>query len=296
LSTITEFQTTIGEVAERVGPAVVGLGRGPGRGSGIVTAQGEVLTNAHNLRGDEVTVTFQDGRREGGKVAGSDPEFDLAVIEVDTGDVEPVAWEHDAEPVAVGAAVVALANPGGRGLRATLGFVSSSEQSFRGPRGRRITGVEHTAPLPRGSGGGPLVDLEGRLLGLNTIRLDGGLILAVPADQRFAERAQRLARGETPGGVRLGVAIAPPYVARRLRRAVGLEERDGVLVRAVVDESPAEQAGIAKGDLIVGAGDTEVASVDSLYRALDSVSPGDALELKVLRGAEERAVTVNFDQ
>jgi serine protease Do len=284
-------------VAERVGPAVVGVGRGFGRGSGIVTAAGEVLTNAHNLRSDEVTVTFADGRRETGQVAGTDPAFDLAVVKVDTADVQPVEWEPAADGPGIGTAVVALANPGGRGLRATLGFVSATEQSFRGPRGRRVTGcIEHTAPLPRGAGGSPLLDGSGRLLGLNTIRLDGGLILTVPADERLAERASRLARGETPKTVRLGVAIAPPYVARRLRRAVGLPEREGVLVRSVGEGSPAERAGIAKGDLIVAAGESEVTTIDALYRALDSLAPGATLEVGLLRGTEERTVTVEFDE
>jgi serine protease Do len=298
MSTITDLQTAIGGVAERVGPAVVGFGRGYGRGSGIVVAPGEVLTNAHNLRADEVTVRFADGRRETGRVTATDPQFDVAVVAVDTGDVEPIAWEPaDAANVEIGRAVFAVANPGGRGLRATLGFVSATDESFRGPRGRRVTGcIEHTAPLPRGSGGGPLVDEAGRLLGLNTIRLEGGLILAVPADERLAERAARLSRGESPRTVRLGVAIAPPYVARRLRRAVGLPERAGVLVRSVGEDSPAERAGIAKGDLIVAAGDAEVSSIDGLYRVLDGVTPGSQLELGLLRGTDERTVTVRFDE
>ena len=297
MSTITDLEGAIGEVAERVGPAVVGFGRGFGRGSGIVTATGEVLTNAHNLRSEEVTVTFGDGRRATGQVAGTDSAYDLAVVQVDTADVQPVEWEPGADGVGIGSAVLALANPGGRGLRATLGFVSATDQSFRGPRGRRVTGcIEHTAPLPRGSGGGPLVDGAGRLLGLNTIRLEGGLILAVPADERLAERAGRLARGEVPRTVRLGVAIAPPYVARRLRRAVGLPEREGVLVRSVVEDSPAKRAGIEKGDLIVAAGESEVTTIDALYRALDALAPGATLELGLLRGAEERTVTVVFDE
>jgi serine protease Do len=297
LSTITDLQSAIGAAAERVGPAVVGFGRGPGRGSGIVVAAGQVLTNAHNLRSDEVTVTFQDGRRATGNVAGTDPAHDLAVVKVDTGDAQPVEWDPEADGLAIGSPVVALANPGGRGLRATLGFVSSPDQSFRGPRGRRITGcIEHTAPLPRGSGGGPLVDLSGRLLGLNTIRLEGGLILAVPANRTLAERADRLGRGDAPRPVRLGVAIAPPYVARRLRRAVGLPERDGVLVRSVGEGSPAERAGIERGDLIVGAGGEDVTTIDDLYRTLDAATPESPLEIKLLRATDERTVNVNFDE
>jgi serine protease Do len=175
--------------------------------------------------------------------------------------------------------------------------VSTSRRSFRGPRGRRITGaIEHTAPLPRGSGGGPLVDLEGALIGLNAIRLDGGLILAVPANAAFADSVERLARGEAPRRLRLGVAIAPAHVTRRLRRAVGLPDRSGVLVRSVAESSPAERAGLERGDLIVRAGAEDVDGVDALYRALDAVAPGSALDLDVLRGADERRVTVTFEE
>jgi serine protease Do len=191
---------------------------------------------------------------------------------------------------------VALANPGGRGLRATLGFVSSGGRSFRGPRGRRIRGaIEHTAPLPRGSSGGPLVDASGKLLGLNSLRLDGGLILAVPADAAARDRILQLARGEAVAHHRLGVAIAPPRVARRLRSAVGLPERDGLLVRAVEADGPGARAGIEQGDLIVAAAGTPTDTVEALYSALDSVpAAGGDLELTVVRGTEERSVSVTF--
>src|SRR4051795_12792597 len=251
---LEEVTQVVRSAAEQVGPAVVGLGRGWGRGSGVVIAEGSVLTTAHNLRGDQVTVVFADGRRESAEVAGVDAEGDVAVVNVDTGDAEPVEW-GDAGELAAGSVVVALANPGGRGLRTTVGLVSSIGSSLRGPRGRRIRGtVEHTAPLPRGSSGGPLVDPEGRLLGLNAVRMEGGLVVALPADAALRERAGGLTRGETPVRPRLGVAIAPAHVARRLRRAVGLPEREGLLVRWVEENGPADRAGIEKGDLIVAAG------------------------------------------
>jgi S1-C subfamily serine protease len=273
---------------------VVGMGRGWGLGSGVVIEAGRVLTNAHNLRREDVTVTFLDGHGETGEVAGVDADLDLAVISVDTAGIEPVDWDPaDASP-ALGSPAVALANPGGRGLRATLGFVSSEKRTFRGPRGRRVSGaIEHTAVLPRGSSGGPLVDLEGRLLGLNSLRLDGGLILAVPASAAVRERVDLLARGEAAGSHRLGVAVAPPRVARRLRRAVGLPDRPGLLVRAVEDDSPAAAAGIEPGDLIVGAEGRDIQAIDQLYTALDAVPPaGGKLPLTLVRGTEEREVEV----
>jgi serine protease Do len=294
MSSLDLAQSVIAAAAERVGPSVVGLGRGWGLGSGVVIVEGHVLTSAHNLRRDEVTVAFADGRRERAEVAATDPDLDLAVLEVDTGDSPAIVWEPGDRP-AIGAPVIALANPGGRGLRVTLGFVSSGERSFRGPRGRRIRGaIEHTAPLPRGSSGGPLVDADGRLLGLNALRLEGGLILAVSATAGVKERALGMARGEASTRARLGVAVAPPRLARRMRRAVGLPEREGLLVRAVEEGGPADSAGIERGDLLVAAAGRELPGVDALYEVLDDVSPGDTVDLTVVRGTDERTVTAQF--
>lgn len=278
---------TLARLAVDLGPAVVGLGRGWGHGSGVVVATDTILTAAHNLRADEVTVVLGD-RREAGRVLGRDPDLDLAVLRVPTGEVTPIAWAPDAVAQAgIGTEVVALANPGGRGLRATPGFVSAARHAFRGPRGRRVPGgLEHTAPLPRGSSGGPLVDRDGRLLGLNALRLEGGLILAIPADAALQERAGALARGEGVDRPRLGVALAPPRVARRLRRAVGLPERDGLLVRAVEEGSAAHAAGLERGDLIVAAAGRPVASIDALHDALDAA--GETLAIQIVRGEEEK--------
>jgi S1-C subfamily serine protease len=297
MTLLEELEGSVHQAAERTGPAVVGLGRGWGVGSGVVVAEGRVLTNAHNLRHghDEVTVTFADGRRESGRVAGTDSDLDIAVIDVDTGGITALEWDADADQPAIGRAVFALANPGGRGLRVTPGFVSSTARSFRGPRGRRIAGaIEHTAPLPRGSSGGPLIDSAGRLLGINSVRVDGGLILAIPADATLKDRAEALGRGETPHRVRLGVAVAPPRVARRLRRAVGLPERDGVLVRAVEEGSAAERAGLERGDLIVAAFERQIDGVDALYEALDAARGTGQLELTIVRGTDERKVQATF--
>jgi serine protease Do len=293
MSALEELQNVISGTAERIGTSVVGLGRGWSLGSGTVVGENRVLTNAHNLRRDEVTVTFADGRRETGTVAGVDTDLDLAVINVPTGDAPTLEWGDGSEP-GIGKPVLALGNPGGRGLRVTQGFVSSGPRSFRGPRGRRVPGaIEHTALLPRGSSGGPLVDTDGRLLGLNTIRVDGNLILALPV-AALRNRIEALARGDASETPRLGVAVAPPRVARRMRRAVGLPEREGLLVRGVEDGSPAAAAGLERGDLIASAGGRDVDSVDALYSALDSLGDERKLPLTVVRGTDERELEVSF--
>ena len=295
MTVLEELEGAIQTAAERTGPKVIGLGQGWGRGSGVVIESGRILTNAHNLRGEEVTVVFADGRRETGRVLATDQDLDLAVIEADTADIEPIEWAEDAEAAPLGRSLLALANPGGRGLRVTTGFVSATARSFRGPRGRRISGaIEHTAPLPRGSSGGPLIDGAGRLLGINAIRADGGLILAIPADRATRERVDQLGRGESPKRARLGVAIAPPRVARRLRRAVGLPEREGVLVRAVERGSAADRAGLERGDLIVGAAGNDLDRVEALYEAIDGAGAEGQLELTIVRGADERTVSVSL--
>jgi S1-C subfamily serine protease len=283
----------IQKVAGQAGNGVVGIGQRWGIGSGVVLGKDQILTNAHNVRGDEVTVTFPDGHTAAGRVLGHDIDGDLAVIGVETGDLSAIEWATDGPP-GIGTPVFALSNPGGRGLRVTIGFVTGVERSFRGPGGRRITGsIEHDAPLLPGSSGGPIVTDEGRLLGLNTNRLGEGFYLAIPADESLRARVEVLGRGESTGRVRLGIGVAPPHVASRMRRAVGLPDADGILIRMVEDDSPAARAGLAKGDLIVLAAGRPVGGIDDLFDALGTAADG-VIQLVILRGTEERAVDVQL--
>jgi len=287
------IQEEIQGVVEQVGNAVVGIGQRWGVGSGVVLGKDQILTNAHNVRGDEVSVTFPDGHTATGRVLGHDVDGDIAVIGVETGDLQAIEWTTNSAP-GIGAPVFALSNPGGRGLRVTLGFITGVERSFRGPRGRRITGsIEHDAPLLPGSSGGPVVSREGRLLGLNTHRLGEGFYLAIPADESLRTRVDALARGESHRRVRLGIGVAPSHVARGLRRAVGLPDVDGLLVRLVEDDSPASRAGLAQGDLIVVAGGRPIEGADDLFEALGTAA-GGAIQLIILRGTEERSVDVQL--
>jgi serine protease Do len=280
---LDELEAAIRETASALGPSVVGVSGGRAHGSGLVVAEGAVLTNAHNLAGahtEQVTVTFGDGRQAQAEVRGVDPAAALA----------PSTPE-------AGAVVFALANPGGRGLRTTFGVLAATDEAFRGPRGRRITGsLEHSAPLPRGSSGGPVADGQGRVIGINTHRLGDGFYLALPVDDALRERVESLSRGESRTRPTLGVALAPAKAARHLRRAVGLPERDGLLVRGVADGSPAHQAGVREGDLLVEAGGRPLTSADELHAALDAL-PADGtatLALKLVRGVDELDVEVRF--
>lgn len=294
MGAVQELAATAKAAAEGVAPAVVRIGRHGGRGCGVVVAEGVVVTNAHNLRGGEATVTFADGREEIGMVAGVDVDGDVAVVHVDTGAAPALPFaDGEATP---GDVVFAVTRSAAGGTRVSFGLLSASERAFRGPRGRQITGsLEHTAPLPRGSSGGPIVDTDGRLVGINTNRLGDGFYLALPTDAALRMRIDALAAGESPATPRLGVGLAPAEVARKLRRAVGLPDREGLLVRVVEDGSPAARAGIRGGDLVVAAAGEAITTVDGLYDALDAAVAGGGIDLTIVRGADELVVRVTFE-
>jgi serine protease Do len=294
MTVLGELQGVAGRLAESIGPSVVRIGRAGGRGAGVVLGPGLVLTSAHNLRGSEVTVTFGDGRSVVGQVKGVDAEGDLAVVAADTGAAPAVAWSG-AGP-SLGQVLFAVGSvPGSGAVRVTFGAVSAVGVAFRGPRGRLITdGFEHTATVGRGSSGGPVTDDAGKLVGINTHRAGDGFYLAIPASAALRERVDALGRGESPVRRRLGIAVTPPHVAERLRAAVGLTPRSGLLVREVAPESPAAAAGLQRGDLIVAAGGTPVESLDALLAAVDSIGSEGRLTLTVVRANDELTLDVVF--
>jgi serine protease Do len=290
MSVLDELQQAARIAADRLGPSTVAIGRDQ-RGAGIVIGAGQVLTCAHNLRDRTTSVTFADGRTEQGTVRGVDADGDLVVIDVPTADAPAIEWAP--ADAALGQAVFAVARRDG--LRVTFGLISGTDRTFRGPRGRRIaSSLEHTAALARGSTGGPLADSEGRVVAINTLRLGDRFAIARPADAAFRDLVTRLAAGESPTRQRLGVALAPAHVTRRLRRSVGLPERDGLLVRGVEDGSPAQQAGIEAGDLLVAAGDRPLERADDLFDVLEGLGDGAVLRLTVVRANDERTVDVTF--
>lgn len=270
-----------------VGPTITSLGRGARRGSGLVVAENRVIAMSHSLRSDELELRIAGDTRQG-TLESSDRATGISLIAVPTGDIAPATWS-DARPQ-LGDVVYALADPG-TGLRITEGRVSAEPFALRGRAGRLIEGIEHTAPLPRGSSGGPLVDGDGAVLGLNVLRTDPGLLFAI-GTAAVRPAVERLLAG-LPEPARLGVAIAPPRVARGLRRAVGLPDRDGLLVRDVEDDSPASRAGVQRGDLIVGFGASEIDSVEALFSAI-AANANEEAALKLVRGSDELELSLNL--
>lgn len=291
MSLLDDLSSAIAAAAATAAPSVVGIGARL-RGSGVVVGQNRVLTNVHNLRGDEVTVTFDDGRSLRGSVLGTDVDGDLAVIDVDTAGAPALPWADGA--AAIGSVVFGLAATSGGGARVTVGTVSAVNRAFPGPGGRRISGsLEHTAPMAPGSSGGPIVDAAGRLVGLNTHRIGEGFYLARQADASFRERVEVLARGQSVERPRLGIAVAPAHVARRLRQSVGLPARDGLLVRGVEDGSPAAGAGIREGDLVVRVAGVDVTDADALLDAMAGAN--GSIEVVVVRGVDELTLKADLD-
>jgi serine protease Do len=212
------------------------------------------------------------------------------VLEADTGEARAIEWSD--QSLEVGDVVVAMSF-GGLGQRTTVGTLSATGRTFRGPRGRKIAdAVEHTAPLARGSSGGPLLDRTGHVIGINTHRLDAGFYLARPTTAALRSAVDDLVSGRSRDTRRLGVALAPVEAARRLRAAVGLPERDGLLVRGVVEGSPAATAGILAGDLLVAADGRTLDGPDDLYEVLGA--SGDEISVSLVRGVEDLKIVVRF--
>ena len=192
--------------------------------------------------------------------------------------------------------VVVTVTAGRHRRRAAWGQVTGTEAAFRGPRGRPIQGaLEHTAPCGAGSSGAPVLDRAGRVVGVNTHRLEHGFYLARAADESLREAIAAMAEGRRFERVRLGVALAPPEVAARLRR-VGRARRARRAARAQRRRrlTGGRRRGIREGDLLTKAGDRDLRVPDDLFGVLGGVEEGGQLEIALVRGAEELTVTVTF--
>src|SRR5947207_12154979 len=253
---------------------VVVRGRGRGAGSGVIwSSRGPIVTNAHVAQGPRSSVGLSDGRSLDAVVTARDPYRDLAALAVDAQDL-PAADVADSDRLRVGDLVLAVGNPLGiigalaTGIIHTTGATGASN----GPGGQHW--IQADVRLAPGNSGGPPADARGRVIGINTM-VAGGLALAVPSSAvtEFLSGA-----GEEHGRPRLGVTIEPVLVPRNSERLLGL------LVLEVEPGSPAEAAGMATGDLLIGAVGRLFEGPHDFVRPLRNAAPASGLDLDLTRG------------
>jgi S1-C subfamily serine protease len=305
------YSRAVTGVAEKVGPAVVNIevfqrrngknnaGTPPkgihGSGSGFIfTPDGFILTNSHVVHdGIDIQVGLSDGRKMQAVLVGDDPETDLAVIRIHANDLTPAAL-GDSQSLKPGQLVVAIGNPYGFQWTVTAGVVSALGRSLRSQTGRLMDNIVQTdAALNPGNSGGPLVNSRGEVIGVNTavILPAQGICFAIPVNTAKTV-AGLLVRNGRIRRAWLGVGGQSVPLTRRTVRLHGLEIESGVLVLSVENGSPAANAGVEEGDVIVGFGTEPVKDVDALHRYLIESAIGVEAPLTVVRRAEKLVLNV----
>jgi S1-C subfamily serine protease len=286
------YSRVVVRVAEALSPAVVNLrvgqGRRQGHGSGVLfTPDGFLLTNSHVVSGqDQVRVRLGDGRQLPGRVVGNDPWTDLAVVQAQAGESLPHAPLGDSAALRVGQLVVAIGSPFGFDSTVTAGVISALGRTLRSITGHLVDNVVQTdAALNPGNSGGPLVDSQGRVIGVNTaiIQPAQGICFAIPINMAKHILPQLLQHGRVVRGY-LGIHGRAVPIPRHLARRFGLEQESGVEVVAVEEDGPADQAGIVEEDILVTLGDQPATSIDDLHKLLMQLPVGVPSTVALLRG------------
>ncbi len=268
-------------LAERVTTSVVIVGQRGGNGAGVIwRSNGLVVTNRHVVRGDGADVLLADGRRFAGRVVARHPDRDLALLKIDA-DGLPAIEVGDSSTVRSGQLVMAIGHPIGFRGAVTAGIIVAAGQAAT-PEGPR-TGdwLQADVTLLPGNSGGPLIDARGRVVGINTM-VSGELSLAIPslAVESFVAGGDPT---QSRGYLGMNGLVVP------LRRA---DHPVGFLLTEIVDGTPADRAGLTVGDVIVGLDDRVITDQESMPATLLRLKPGQAVEVRTLRGGEPRAFTV----
>lgn len=302
MDSLRSLSDQIADLVERVSPAVGhvrtlhGNRARLGGGSCVVVSEGGLaLTNSHVVRGSTaVEVELEEGRAELADVVGDDPFTDLALLRLTRERPYPALALGDSNALRVGEIVLAVGSPFGLARTVTVGIVSALGRILVGARGRVIEGVIQTdAQLNPGNSGGPLIDVEGRVTGINTAMHPGGsgLCFAVPANTARFVMAEIESHGRVRRGY-LGLSAEEVVLPRAVVERHGLGSARAVAIRAVEPGSPADAAGLLDGDVLVRLAGKPVATVSDLHRLLIGAVIGRKLELDVLRGGAWRSVRV----
>lgn len=265
-----------------------------GKGSGfIVTDDGYILTNNHVVEGaDKITVTLSSGDVHTAEIIGSDPTFDLAVIRIDADDL-PVLELGDSDAVRVGEWVIAIGNPFGFESSVTVGVVSAKNRSVRA-RNLNFDGFLQTdAAINPGNSGGPLLNLDGRVVGINTaiIPYAQGIGFAVPVNMARQIMDDLLKYGKVRRGW-LGVRVQP--LTRDFAEAYGLESEEGAVIGDVVQGSPADRAGLRRGDVVISLAGKPVRDYRDLVVAVRQHLAGDRIEMQIIREGRKMKISAKL--
>jgi S1-C subfamily serine protease len=281
-------------VVDRVGPAVVGVSRGTGGGSGFsFTPDGYILTNAHVVDGARVVrLTYGDGSTRSGAVVGSDPHTDLAVVRSE-GEASAHAELGRSATLRVGQLVVAIGSPLGFDFTVSAGVVSAVGRAMRSQSGRLIENmIQSDVALNPGNSGGPLADSRGRVVGVSVAVIRGaqGIGFAVPIDTARWVIGEILTHGQVRRSY-LGLAARTRAIDRRLQRSVGIAQESGAEVQRVEPGSPS--AGVIEvGDVLVSMDGETIRTIDDVHRRLTGWPSGKLLPLVVLRGKKRLDLAV----
>jgi S1-C subfamily serine protease len=257
-----------------------------GSGSGFIfTPDGLVMTNSHVVSGaQKIQVSLSDGRRLPAVLVGEDPDTDIAVLRIYDSGLVPVTF-GDSSALRVGQIGIAIGNPYGFDCTVTAGVVSALGRSLRTKTGRLVDDVVQTdAALNPGNSGGPLVDSQGRVIGVNTAMImpAQGICFAIAINTASFVMGRLVRDGRIRRSF-IGVAGQNVPLHRRVVRYHELTVETGVFVVSVEPDSPAARAGVREGDVIVGFGDKPIAGIDDLHKLLTEDQAGVPAELTLIR-------------
>lgn len=310
---LESYSEAIIRVAERVSPAVVNVDvtqaapgyyffEGPqqlqGMGSGFVfTPDGYILTNSHVVyNANRIRVTFPDRNQYEAQLVGEDPQTDLAVLRINEARLPAIEF-GDSDKLKVAQPVLAIGNPFGFGHSVTSGVISALGRTLKGYTGNIIENIIQTdAALNPGNSGGPLVDIHGKVIGVNMAIIPGaqGICFAIPINTANWVAALLIKDGKVRrsylGILGQGVSLRPGVVEE-----LNIQQSAGIYIMRIIHESPAEKGGLREGDIILKVNDRNTKNVEDLQRFLTNTMPGSRVSLDILRGKDLQSIVITLE-